>query len=580
MSSQRRPPARRILRRTASPGALAQLPASLHPVLRGVLASRAVTEQERTPALSALIPVSTLPGCAAAALRLLGARQRGERVLVLGDFDADGATATALMLRCLRGFGFANVDYLIPDRFVAGYGLSPAIVDVAAARNPALLITVDNGITSLAGTERARAHGIEVMITDHHLAGAQLPAAEWIINPNLPGAEFASRNLCGVGVAFYLMAVLARQLASAGFGEFARLQRQVLDCLDLVALGTVADMVTLDFNNRILVAEGLRRIRAGRAAPGIAALFHVAGREPARAQASDLGFAVAPRLNAAGRLEDMRIGVECLLADEPAQARALAGQLDALNAERRSLQAEMVGQAEALLAGEALPEAGDSAALCLYDEQWHQGVVGLVATRIREQTGKPVIAFAPDQQAGLLRGSARSVPGLNIRDALAEALRDIDDPVIRFGGHAMAAGITLPAQYLEVFSERLMAAVAAARDPAAEPGLILSDGPLAPADLGMELASALRAAGPWGQGFPEPLFDNEFVVLEQRVVGERHLRLGLAHPEGGDPLPAIAFNQPPLPDTGAPVHCAYRLDLNWYRERCSHQLVVEHIDCD
>jgi single-stranded-DNA-specific exonuclease len=551
----------------------------MHPVLRQVLASRGVGPAELSPSLAALIPVGELPGVQAAAARLVAARGRGERVLVLGDFDADGATATALMVRVLTGLGFPDVQWLIPNRFALGYGLSPGLAELAARHSPALLVTVDNGVTSVAGVARANELGMQVIVTDHHLAGAELPAAAHIVNPNLPGSTFPSRHLSGVGVAFYLLAVLGRQLAAAGAVDPAAVRALLNRHLDLVALGTVADMVPLDFNNRVLVAEGLRRMRAGRLAPGIAALCRAANRDPARIKAADLGFAVAPRLNAAGRLEDMGQGVACLLADDPRQAQALAARLDALNHERRGLQARMVDEARSLLAGVDALVAGEAPVLCLFDPGWHQGVVGLVATRIREQTGRPVIAFAPDGDERLLRGSARSVPGLNIRDAIAAALRGLADPDIRFGGHAMAAGITLPATQLDRFRESLCAEVARAGDAAIDPGVVWSDGELKPGDLTLELAAALEQAGPWGQGFPEPVFDNQFLLLDERVVGGSHLRLKLAHPGGGEPVDAIAFGQPPL---GRPerLRCAYRLDINWYRERESRQLVVEHIDCD
>ncbi|MCC5795531.1 MAG: single-stranded-DNA-specific exonuclease RecJ [Chromatiales bacterium] len=572
--------ARSIRRLDSDPQVLAALPQHLHPVVRQVLANRGVPASETEPRLGALLPVSSLNGTLEAAQRLLQARESGERLVVLGDFDADGATATALLVRCLRRFGFSRVEFIVPDRFRFGYGLSPAIAEVAARGGPGLMVTVDNGITSVSGCARAAELGLEVIITDHHLAAEALPPASCIINPNLPSAPFASTALCGVGVAFYLAAVLGRLLAEAGLVADAEVRQALSGCLDLVALGTVADMVPLDFNNRILVAEGLRRIRAGQLSPGLAALFSVAGRDPLRAQASDLGFAIAPRLNAAGRLEDMREGISCLLCDDPAEAARLAARLDGLNAERRELQARMVDEARALLDGSRDDCQSSQAALCLFDARWHQGIVGLVATRMREQTGRPVVAFAPDSDPQLLRGSARSVPGLNIRDALAAAVRRLPDPELRFGGHAMAAGISLPASQLERFSELLNEEVARMLDPARDPGVLWSDGALAPEDLGLGLAGALEQAGPWGQGFPEPLFDNRFRLLDQRVVGGDHLRLALAHEQGGDALEAIAFNHPPLPQDAAALHCAYRLEINWFRGRGRPQLVVEHIECD
>ena len=412
-------------------------------MLRRVLAARQVSAAQLQPQLAQLIPVGSLPGVQAAAERLVIARQRGERVLVVGDFDVDGATATALSISCLRAFGFAAPDFLVPDRFRYGYGLSPAIAELAATRRPALLMTVDNGITSLEGVRRARELGMEVLITDHHLAGPVLPDEALIVNPNLPGSVFASPALCGVGVAFYLLAATGKRLAELGIIPADLARDAVTDCLDLVALGTVADLVPLDFNNRILVAEGLRRMRAGRTRPGIEALFRVAGREMDLARSADLGFAIAPRLNAAGRLEDMTIGIDCLLAPDAATAQALAARLDSLNLERRALQQQMQAEAEVLLNDVGAQLSAAEPAVCLFDESWHPGIVGLVANRLKDLTGRPAIAFARCTETGMLRGSARSVEGLHVRDAMAAALTAMSGPAVRFGGHAMAAGITL-----------------------------------------------------------------------------------------------------------------------------------------
>ncbi|MCL4792558.1 MAG: DHH family phosphoesterase, partial [Gammaproteobacteria bacterium] len=380
----------------------AALPAGLHPVLRRVLAARQVGSTQLQPQLAQLIPVSSLPGVQAVAERLADAHQRGERVLVVGDFDVDGATATALSVSCLRAFGFTAPDFLVPDRFSYGYGLSPAIAELAATRRPALLMTVDNGITSIEGVQRARELGMEVLITDHHLAGPVLPDDALIVNPNLPGAVFGSPALCGVGVAFYLMAATGKRLAELGIIPAGLAREAVTDCLDLVALGTVADLVPLDFNNRILVAEGLRRMCAGRSRPGIDALFRVAGRDMQAARSADLGFAIAPRLNAAGRLEDMTIGIDCLLAGDAATAETLATRLDALNKERRALQQQMEGEAEALLDGLGTRATATEPAVCLFDESWHPGIVGLVASRLRELTGCPAVAFARCPETGKL----------------------------------------------------------------------------------------------------------------------------------------------------------------------------------
>jgi single-stranded-DNA-specific exonuclease len=566
----------RILRREASASALAALPADLHPVLRRVLAARHVAAAELAPALAQLVPVGTLPGIDAAVGRLARARESGERIVIVGDYDADGATATALMVRCLKAFGFHRVEFLVPDRMRYGYGLSPGVAELAAAGGPGLLVTVDNGVSSVDGVARAVALGLEVVVTDHHLPGPVLPAAAAIVSPNLPGSRFASPALCGVGVAFYVMAALGRALAAAGHCSSEATRRAVTDALDLVALGTVADVVALDFNNRILVAEGLRRIRAGRCCPGIAALFAIAGRDAVEATAADLGFAIAPRLNAAGRLADMTVGVQCLLAPDAGAARPLAAQLHALNAERRELQARTEADAlDQLGAAADLPLARDNAAVTLFDAAWHPGIVGLVAGRLRERSGRPAVAFAPAPEPGLLRGSARSVPGVHIRDCIAAALRGVTDPAVRFGGHAMAAGLTLPATLLPAFREALAAEVHRYDDVISAAGVLLTDGPLAPAELTPGLAGLLAAAGPWGAAFPEPLFDNSFTVLADSVVGERHLRLTLRHADGGEPIGAIAFGMAHRRPVPRELRLVYRLEVDRYRQGRTAQLVVE-----
>jgi single-stranded-DNA-specific exonuclease len=566
----------RIIRREPGATALAALPAELHPVLRRVLAGRQVAATELSPTLGQLVPVGTLPGSAAAVARLAQAHGADERVVIVGDFDADGATATALMVSCLRAFGFRRVGFLVPDRMRYGYGLSPAVAELAAAGGPGLVVTVDNGITSTDGIARAMALGLDVVVTDHHLPGTELPAAAAIVSPNLPGSSFASPALCGVGVAFYVMAALGRALADAGHCSNEAARRAVTGALDLVALGTVADVVALDFNNRILVAEGLRRIRAGRCCPGIAALFAIAGRDAADATAADLGFAIAPRLNAAGRLADMTVGVQCLLAPDAATARPLAAQLHALNAERRELQARTEADALAQLGPAAdLPLDRDNAAVTLFDAAWHPGIVGLVAGRLRERSGRPAVAFAPAPEPGLLRGSARSVPGVHIRDCIAAALRGVTDPAVRFGGHAMAAGLTLPAALLPAFREALAAEVHRYDDVISAADVLVTDGPLAPADLTPDLARLLAAAGPWGAAFPEPLFDNVFTVLGDSVVGERHLRLTVRHGDGGEPVGAIAFGMAHRRPVPRDLRLVYRLEVDRYRQGRVAQLVVE-----
>ncbi len=567
-----------VVRRAARGDARA-LGAGLHPVLRRVYVSRGLCDPaELRLTLDRLLPVGTLAGVAAAA-ELLARHRQGSSVLIVGDFDADGATSTALMVRALRDCGFAAVDFLVPNRFEYGYGLTPEIVELAAARAPGLLVTVDNGISSNAGVAAARARGIEVLVTDHHLPGAELPAANVIVNPNLPGSCFPSRALAGVGVAFYVLAALVRRLEAdalmpAGAPPLARY-------LDLVALGTVADVVPLDANNRILVEQGLARIRAGRAVPGIRALLEIAGREAATLAASDLGFAVAPRLNAAGRLADMALGIRCLLSDAATEARALADELDRLNRERRGIESRM--QAQALSAVRVLRDPGSGerrSGVCLFEPGWHQGVVGLVASRVKERLRRPVIAFAA-VDAVLLRGSARSIPGVHIRDVL-DALAAADPELIhKFGGHAMAAGLSLERARLDDFARAFDAEVARWLARAGPPDVIETDGELAEAEIALPTARALRAGGPWGSGFPEPLFDGVFEVRSCRIVGERHLKLTVAAPEGRGSFDAIAFN---AIDPGAPaalpagrMRLVYRLDANLYQGEARLQLVVDHL---
>jgi single-stranded-DNA-specific exonuclease len=563
---------RRPVQRRARVAALA----ALHPVLARVYAGRGVQEvRDLELGLDHLLPVGTLDGIEAAVDVLLSHRTRGTRLLVIGDYDADGATASALMVRTLRGLGFEWVDYLVPNRFKFGYGLTPEIVAAAQPRKPDCLITVDNGIASLEGVAAARGQGMDVLITDHHLPGAQLPDATAIVNPNLPGARFASRALSGVGVAFYLMAAVARRLAAASGIVAAR--------LDLVALGTVADVVPLDRNNRILVHQGLKRIRAGRGVAGVAALAATGNRTVDGLTAGDLGFVVAPRLNAAGRLDDMSLGIECLLSDDPARALELARELDRLNSERRTIEARMQEEAQAIVARLGYSTIGASlpAGLCLYDEAWHPGVVGLVASRVKDQVHRPVIAFAP-AEAGLARGSARSISGIHVRDVL-EAVATANPGLIRtFGGHAMAAGVTLEANSLRQFANLFAAEAARRADPNTIAGLLLTDGELAPAELGLETAHALRDGGPWGAAFPEPSFDGEFAVVESRLVGAKHLKLWLRATRDSPPVEAMVFDwrarAAEQPVAGAQVVIVYRLVDNAYQGRSRAELVVEYLE--
>jgi single-stranded-DNA-specific exonuclease len=554
--------------------AACEFTADVHPILRRVYAARGLQgNADLDLSLDRLLPVGSLEGVEAAA-RLLAQHRSAGRVLVIGDFDADGATSTALMVRSLRAMRFAHVDFLVPNRFRFGYGLTPEIVALAATRRPSLIVTVDNGVSSVAGVEAARELGIPVLVTDHHLAGAVLPRAEVIVNPNLAECRFASPALAGVGVAFYVVAALARTLAQDDV--------RVADLLDLVALGTVADVVPLDRNNRILVAQGLRRIRAGRCVPGIRALLESAGRRLEQLTAADLGFAVAPRLNAAGRLTDMSVGIACLLADDPSEAARLAAMLSKLNEERREIEQRMQIEALGIAAGVRFgQDGGESLGLCLFDESWHQGVVGLVAGRIKDRLHRPVIAFARAED-GSLRGSARSVAGVNIRDALDSIATRHPGLIDKFGGHAMAAGLSLPQDNLDVFKIAFAAEIAARADQELLTGVIHSDGALTAAELSLDTARALRGAGPWGQGFPEPIFDGDFHIADARLVGGKHLKMQL-HVAGAGPLEAIAFGyvggpaEDPLLRSGARIQLAYRLEVNEYRGIERVQLNCQHL---
>lgn len=547
------------------------LPDDLSPLLRRIYAARGIRGPEdlelgldRLPGFESLVDIGR------AAELLHEALERGQSILVVGDFDADGATATALAVHALRAFGAARVDYLLPDRARHGYGLSPAVVEVALRRRPDLIVTVDNGIASTAGVTAARAAGCRVLITDHHLPPAELPAADAIVNPNRADCEFPCKTLAGVGVLFYVLLGLRAHLREAGW--FAdRPEPSLADYLDLVAVGTVADVVPLDYTNRILVAQGLKRIRAGRARAGIYALADAAGRDPARLTAGDIGFGLAPRLNAAGRLEDMALGVDCLLASD-GDASTAALELEALNAERRERQALM--QDQAFAAVEGLDVDGDlPPGLCLHDPEWHEGIVGLVAGRLRERYHRPALAFANSDDG--LKGSARSIPGVHIRDALENLAVRHPDLIDRFGGHAMAAGLSLPADRFEAFRDAFIDEIARWVTPDMLAGVVMSDGELAENDFRLETAYALREGGPWGAEFPEPLFDGVFEVLDQRIVGDRHLKLRL-RPEGGEKsLEAIAFNRDHRVEDS--IRAVYRLEVNRYQGVDSVQLVVTHI---
>ena len=557
------------------------LPTELPPLLARLYASRGVksaADLERS--VKGLLPWQQLAGVDKATSILFNALHENLRIMVVGDFDADGATSTALSVLALRSLGAGNVDYLVPNRFDDGYGLSPEVVDQAHARGAQLILTVDNGISSHSGVARAHELGIPVVITDHHLPGETLPLAEAIINPNLPDCAFPSKCLAGVGVAFYLMLALRAHLRDAGwFEEQGIAVPNLAEHLDLVALGTVADVVPLDANNRILIWQGLSRIRAGRCRPGIRALLEIANRDAQKLAANDLGFALGPRLNAAGRLDDMSVGVALLMCNDIVQARMLASELDALNQTRKEIEQGM--QAEALTLCDSLERSGEAlpGGIAIYHPEWHQGVVGILASRIKERFHRPVIAFAPAGD-GTLKGSGRSIQGLHMRDALERLDTLYPGMMLKFGGHAMAAGLSLEATRFEEFQQRFATLVGEWLDPALLQGEIWSDGALQPQEMTLEVAEMLRDAGPWGQMFPEPLFDGRFRVLQQRLVGERHLKLMLEPVGGGPLLDGIAFNVDTTcwPDNGVrEVEIAYKLDVNEFRGNRSVQLIIDNI---
>ena len=559
----------------------AELPADLPPLLRRLYASRGVrSAQELERSVKGMLPWQQLSGVEKAVEILYNAFREGTRIVVVGDFDADGATSTALSVLGMRSLGCNNISYLVPNRFEDGYGLSPEVVVQAHAHGAQLIVTVDNGISSHAGVEHARALGIPVVVTDHHLPGDTLPDAEAIINPNLRDCDFPSKSLAGVGVAFYLMLALRTFLRDKGwFDERGITPPNLAELLDLVALGTVADVVPLDANNRILTWQGLSRIRAGKCRPGIKALLEVSNRDPQKLAASDLGFALGPRLNAAGRLDDMSVGVALLLCDNIGEARVLANELDALNQTRKEIEQGM--QAEALTLCEKLERSRETlpGGLAMYHPQWHQGVVGILASRIKERFHRPVIAFAPTGD-GTLKGSGRSIQGLHMRDALERLDTLYPGLILKFGGHAMAAGLSLEEARFEEFQQRFGELVTEWLDPALLQGEVVSDGPLAAAEMSMEVAQMLRDAGPWGQMFPEPLFDGRFRLLQQRLVGERHLKVMVEPVDGGPLLDGIAFNVDTSiwPDNGVrEVQLAYKLDINEFRGNRSLQLIIDHL---
>ena len=550
----------------------------LPPLLTRLYAARGVqTAAELDKGLARLIPFQQLKGIDAAVDLLVVALQQRRRILIVGDFDADGATASSVGVLGLRQLGAVHVDYLVPNRFDYGYGLTPEIVAVALEREPDLLLTVDNGISSVEGVAAAKAAGLTVLVTDHHLPGAELPAADAIVNPNQPGCAFPSKALAGVGVMFYVLLALRARLRELGWFSAPRSEPNLGELLDLVALGSVADVVPLDANNRILVHQGLARIRAGRARPGLRAVLEVAGRDPAGINSTDLGFILGPRLNAAGRLDDMSLGIECLLCEDPTMAREMAVQLDELNKDRKSIEQGM--QREALARLKDLPVEDMPFGLCLFEPDWHQGVIGILASRLKERYHRPAIAFA-DAGNGLLKGSARSVSGLHIRDALDAVAATHPGLISKFGGHAMAAGLSLPQDNYDAFAAAFDAQVRRQLSADDLTGRLLCDGQLGGAEFDLDLAKALRHAGPWGQHFPEPLFNGVFEIIQQRLVGEKHLKLVLKTQCGTRTLDAIAFNIDrelwPNPNVRW-VELAYKLDVNVFRERESVQLMISHL---
>jgi single-stranded-DNA-specific exonuclease len=569
-----------IERRTAYRGEDA-LPEDLPPLLKRVYLNRGIASGEELDlALGKLEGTAALGGLEEAVTLLQQALEEERRILVVGDFDADGATSSALAIRALRAMGARDIHYLVPNRFDFGYGLTPPLVEVARELDPWLIITVDNGISSIEGVAAARETGVRVLVTDHHLPPEELPAADAIVNPNLQDDEFPSKALAGVGVIFYVMVALRTRLRGLEwFKSKGIAEPNMADYLDLVALGTIADLVPLDYNNRILVQNGLQRIRAGRCCAGIMALLDVSRRDVATVTSTDLGFFVGPRLNAAGRLEDMSVGIECLLTDDPQEARDLAQQLDSLNRQRRDIESIMKQQALAALESLHLQSEALPAGICLFDNDWHQGVVGIVASRVKEQYHRPVIVFAAENSK-MLKGSARSIPGVHMRDLLDAIATRHPGLITKFGGHAMAAGMSLPRSNLAKFRALFDHFVREQVDEQQLCGYLLSDGLLPKEELTLDHARMLRDAGPWGQGFPEPLFDDRFIILDQRIVGDNHLKLKLAPEQYQEVrLEAIAFNQADTHSliTGQLIQAAYRLDINAYMGRESLQLIIQAI---
>jgi single-stranded-DNA-specific exonuclease len=559
--------------------------ATLHPILKRIYANRAIDQLSQVDySLARLLNYAQLKGIDAAAHLIADAVSNDQRLLIIGDYDADGATSTALVLRALHRFAARHVDYLVPNRFEYGYGLTPEIVAVAKDYAPDMLITVDNGISSIDGVEAAKQHDIKVVITDHHLPGQQLPGADAIVNPNQPGCPFPSKSIAGVGVAFYVMLAVRGVLRARGWFDQQRQEPNMAELLDLVALGTVADVVALDENNRILVQQGIRRIRAGKSCAGIKALFQAAGKDIGACSSIDLGFFIGPRLNAAGRLEDMSAGIECLTTGSASVAETIAAELNELNSRRKQIEQGMLTEAladmEALLV--TLNTEQLQAGVCLYSGDWHQGVIGLLASRIKERYHRPVIAFAnanDDSDSDEIKGSARSIRGLHIRDVLDTIASRHPGLIKKFGGHAMAAGLSIRRRDFETFKQAFEQEVATLLSADELEEVVETDGGIEAEQLSLETAHVIETAGPWGQHFPEPVFDNQFEVLNWKVVGDKHLKMRLRLNQADKTVDAIAFNTlaEDLPSTEQ-IHVAYRMNVNEFRNNRSLQLIVDCIN--
>ena len=541
----------------------------IDPLIARILSARGVNNKEEyNYQLRALAPVSSLENLDNA-IEIIQ-KYKDENILIIGDYDVDGATSIALLMRCLGDYGFKKINYIVPNRFDYGYGLTLEVVEQAKTYNPKLLITVDNGISSIEGVDKARQFGIDVLVTDHHLPGLDLPNANVIVNPNIKNSKFISKNLAGVGVAFYLMAALGRELEIKGQVGAAKVSTRYLD---LVALGTIADVVKLDFNNRVLVKEGLKRIQNKLCVPGILALIKESGKDYNKLTSMDLGFSLGPKINAAGRLEDISIGIECLLTDDNSIALKCAIALGEKNKKRQDIEQQMQREAYAYI--ERFTETNLPLCLCIYDKKWHQGIVGLVASRLKDHCNRPVIAFA-EESKGILKGSARSIPGLHIKDLLESIATENPQLIEKFGGHSMAAGLTIKEKYFDKFKTHASAHIKKLYPTIDFTGAIYVDGQIPYQKLTIEFARMIESYGPWGAGFDEPIFHGKFHLLEQRVVGNNHLKMRVKSIGSEVSIDAIAFNQVSIVARDA-VELIYKLQVNEFRGKASAQLLVENI---